>query len=283
MDDENSSTSISWWTGADLASEDALVFTDGLALGVGMVESATASRILSETRWKAPNRGRLGNDSGEAKSMASISIPRGVEGRSRGEPMSSAPVIGAVWYRFSGDLLLLRVTVSGRAARVSVSSREATTGLLNCLKWSCMPDGRTGATSSADGLTGDEESRSTTSGGPDVFRAGETILGLALLGGDNCSGEGRFEDRFWGIIASRLRSTSGIEGVLLTVLPLRSSSATGALVLNELLFGAGFALCSLDLCFAIASILVKSSSSHSGDLDLDCAVRSTPGFVAFVK
>jgi hypothetical protein len=197
MDDENSSTSTSWWTGASLSVfDDAIVFTDGLALGVGMFKSATASRVVSETRWTAPNRGRLGSDSGEAKSMASISRPRGVEGRSRGEPRSSAPVVGAVWYRFSGDLLLLRVTVSGRDAIASVSSREATTGLLNCLKWSCIPDDRTGATSSEDGFTGDEDSRSTTSGGPDVFRTGDTILGLALLGGDNGSGEGRFEDRF---------------------------------------------------------------------------------------
>ena len=135
MDDENSSTSISSWTRTGLLrSDDALAFTDGLALGVGMVESVTASRILSETRWTAPNRGRLGSDSGEAKSMASMSRPRGVEGRSRGESMSSAPVVGAVRYRFSGDSLLLRVTVSGKGATVSTSSRVVIAGLLNCLK-----------------------------------------------------------------------------------------------------------------------------------------------------
>lgn len=67
-----------------------------LTLGVGIVESMTASRIWSETRWIPPNLGRLGNDSGEAKSIASISKPRGVEGRNEGDPMSSPPVVGAV-------------------------------------------------------------------------------------------------------------------------------------------------------------------------------------------
>ena len=59
-----------------------------------------------------------------------------------------------------------------------------------------MLAGRTGAALGGSGFTGDEESKSTTSGGPDVFRAGEAILGLALLGGDVGSGEGRLEDRF---------------------------------------------------------------------------------------
>ena len=55
---------------------------------------------------------------------------------------------------------------------------------------------RTGAALGGAGFPGDEERRSTTSGGPDIFRAGEAILGLALLGGDIGSGEGRLEDLF---------------------------------------------------------------------------------------
>lgn len=190
-----------------------------------------------------------------------------MEGRRVGDPISSAPVVGAVWYRFKGDLLLLLVTVSGRGATTSAPSGENVAGLLNCLKWSLMLDGCATGAFGEVGFAGDDERRSITSDGPDVSRGGEKILGLALLRGDEGSGEGRFEDRFFEMVVSLLRSISGIDGALPFVPSLKSSSATDALALNELLRGAGLAAGKITFSFARASIFDRSNSSYSGDLD----------------